>query len=376
MATDDHVELAELVTALRSDDWSTTVEAVGRAGKVMRGVVTNDHKVAPLVAELAIRARHPKWEVRRAVAIAATHIAHPDFDAVLARLELDDNSRVRQAAQQASLRRRDSRHASTLGRQHEDRINSVLDDIAVRFGPKGRDAVRRAAEQVANTFARELYHEIIKLLSPLAFSADRLRTQLLDSSVSSEVLAEEAARIGRRIAQLRAVLDAMRAYTAQPTLSYSSEALREVIQEAANLAIENSRKSSQRPSIEIEVPPSLVACVERTRFAQALTNILLNAIEAYADLESMTPIRVTAQLREGLVTVAVEDFGCGMSAEAQQDALTLFSTSKEHGTGFGLPLAAKIVESEHGGRLSLESVKGKGTTVRITIPPNAQVSSG
>jgi len=57
-----------------------------------------------------------------------------------------------------------------------------------------------------------------------------------------------------------------------------------------------------------------------------------------------------------------------MSAEAQRDALTLFATSKPNGTGFGLPLAAKIAESEHGGRLSIDSVKGRGTTVRIIIP--------
>ena len=57
-----------------------------------------------------------------------------------------------------------------------------------------------------------------------------------------------------------------------------------------------------------------------------------------------------------------------MSAEAQRDALTLFATSKPNGTGFGLPLAVKIVESEHGGRLSIESVKGRGTIVRITHP--------
>ena len=50
-----------------------------------------------------------------------------------------------------------------------------------------------------------------------------------------------------------------------------------------------------------------------------------------------------------------------------------FATSKPNGTGFGLPLAAKIVESEHGGRLSIDSVKGRGTIVRIIIPEHRQV---
>ena len=162
------------------------------------------------------------------MANVAAHVAHPEFESVLAKLALDDNSRVRQAAHQAAVRRRDTRHSSTLGRQHEDRINLVLDDIASRFGTKGRDAVKRAAEQIANTFARELYHEVVKLLSPVAVSADRIRTQVLDPNVSPDALAEEAARMERRVTQLRGVLDAMRAYTAQPVLSYKPEALRDL----------------------------------------------------------------------------------------------------------------------------------------------------
>ncbi len=59
-----------------------------------------------------------------------------------------------------------------------------------------------------------------------------------------------------------------------------------------------------------------------------------------------------------------------MSEESQRDALTLFATSKPNGTGFGLPLAVKIVESEHGGRLTIESARGRGTLVRIVIPAN------
>jgi signal transduction histidine kinase len=65
--------------------------------------------------------------------------------------------------------------------------------------------------------------------------------------------------------------------------------------------------------------------------------------------------------------VVIEDFGCGMSEEALADAVTLFATNKPNGTGFGLPLAVKIVESEHGGQVQLQSRQGHGTTVRITI---------
>ena len=93
-------------------------------------------------------------------------------------------------------------------------------------------------------------------------------------------------------------------------------------------------------------------------------------------MASRKPIAVTAELHEGLLELNIEDSGCGMSAEAQRDALTLFSTSKPTGTGFGLPLAVKIIESEHGGRVRLESAKDRGTSVRITIPTYRQVERG
>jgi HEAT repeat protein len=167
MATEEAWAHPELLAALDARDWSVTLQAVAVADTRIRGSIVGDPKVEEIVAKLVALASHTKWEVRRAVGQAAAHAPHPIFERVLAKLALDDNGRVRQAAENAALRRRDSRHASTLGKQHEDRINATLDDIEARFGSKGRDAVKRAAEQIANTFARELYHEVIKLVSPL-----------------------------------------------------------------------------------------------------------------------------------------------------------------------------------------------------------------
>jgi nitrogen fixation/metabolism regulation signal transduction histidine kinase len=367
MVTEGAMSHRDLLAALVAPDWSIALEAVAAAATRIRGSMIGDPEIEEVVAQLVALASHTKWEVRRAVANAAAQAPHRIFETVLAKLALDDNSRVRQAAEQAALRRRDSRHASMLGKQHEDRINSILDDIEARFGGRGRDAVKRAAEQIANTFARELYHEVIKLLSPLAVSAERLRAQL-SANVPAEALAEEADRIGRRVAQLRAVLDAMRAYTAQPAVSFKTEVLREVVLEAASVALESDSNKSRRPSIEINVPSNILVDVSRARLVQALTNVLLNAVESYQDVDSLEPIKVSADLQGALVTITVEDSGCGMSAEAQRDALTLFATSKPNGTGFGLPLAVKIVESEHGGRLSVESMRGRGTVICIIIP--------
>lgn len=375
MATESGMSNGELLAKLDASDWTEALRAVAVADTRIRGTIVGDPETDQIVVKVVALASHTKWEVRRAVANAAGHAPHSAFERVLAKLALDDNSRVRQAAEQSALRRRDSRHASTLGKQHEDRLNSILDDIEVRFGARGRDAVKRAAEQIANTFARELYHEVIKLISPLAVSADRLKAQLSAQDTPGAELTHEAERIGRRVTQLRAVLDAMRAYTAQPALDFKCEGLRELVQEAVSVALESDGDKTHRPKIDIKVPSNLVVDVARARFVQALTNVLINAIESYRDVELVKPIEVSADLQGALVSMSVRDFGCGMSAEAQRDALTLFATSKPNGTGFGLPLAAKIVESEHGGRLNIDSVKGRGTLIVMTIPAHRQSQS-
>lgn len=362
----DQPEYQALLAALDSSDWSCVLGAVSGADTWIRTTIVGDPRLDEVVTRLVALASHQKWEIRRAVANAAAQAPHPAFDAVLSSLGIDDNDRVRQAAQQAALRRRDSRNASSLGKQHAERINATLDDIEARFGLRGREAVKRAAEQIANTFARELYHEIIRLLSPLAMSAERLRAQLSADEKYNGVLREEADRIGQRVTHLRAVLNSMRAYTEQPELQFTPEILRELLEEAAALTRTTGRNGG-RPSIDIQVPPDMIAEVSRTRLIQAFTNMLENAIESYDGLESRKPIEVRADAQEGRITLVIEDSGCGMSAEALADSVALFATSKPNGTGFGLPLAVKIVESEHGGRVELQSEKGRGTIVRITM---------
>ena len=359
-------EDASIVGALGAGDWPTVLRGVGEADRWLRAAAPGANHVEAVIDALVRLAGHHKWEIRRAVANVAARTLHPSFEPVLARFVTDDNALVREAARRASLRRRDWQNASAFGKQHEERINATLDDIEGRFGVRGREAVRRASEQIADTFARELYHEMIKLLAPIANSAERLRGRLSDPGVPQSQLADDATTIGRRVTHLKAVLDAMRAYTAQPTLTFASEDVADLATEALAVV----REGGSQALVPVRVLGSGSESVEvcRPRLVQALINLLVNAIESYEGMADPRPICVKVEQDDGRAEIIVEDFGCGMSDEVLADAAVLFSTSKPHGTGFGLPLAMKIVESEHMGRLTLESEKGRGTIVRVTLP--------
>lgn len=368
MATDRTVELREVILGLQNGGWGAILDHVGKAVEWIREAEPGDSGIDEVASVLAALATHGKWEVRRSIAQAAVNLSQPAFEPVLARLAVDSNARVRQAAQQSALRKKDGRHASVFGKQHEDRINATLDGIQARFGIPGREAVKRAAEGIANTFARELYHEVIKLISPLATAADRLKTQLQSSSVSRETLIGEASRIGRQVSRLEAVLNGMRSYTAAPGLQFAPESIREILEESEQL-VRAEDVAARRPGIEINAPPDCICDVVRPRLVQAFTNLLANAIESYEGIARVPkPIRVHVETSPGSVRLTIQDFGAGMSQEVLRDAPTLFATGKPNGTGFGLPLAIKIVETEHGGRLSIESKQEVGTTIRIVLP--------
>jgi nitrogen fixation/metabolism regulation signal transduction histidine kinase len=369
----DGADTSAFVAALCAEDWATVLRGVDESELWLRAAIPGDAKIDPVIRTLVRVADHNKWEVRRAIANLAGRVQHPAFEPILARFRADDNALVREAARRAALRRRDWQNAGAFGRQHEQRINATLDDIEGRFGVRGRDAVKRASEQVADTFARELYHEIVKLVAPIANSAERLNARLSDDAVSRSDLAKDAATIGRRVVHLKAVLDAMRAYTAVPALDYAMENLAEVVSEALALVREGS-PHAPLPAGPVQGPLSSVE-ICRPRFVQAVTNLLMNAIESYEGLANRQSISVTLEEGDGWSAVIVADLGCGMSKEDLVDATVLFTTSKQSGTGFGLPLAKRIIESEHGGRLTIESDKGRGTSVRVAVPTSRQVGS-
>src|SRR3984957_4138328 len=115
MATDQQLAHPDLLAALDAPDWSVALQAVDVADKRVGNSVVGHGKLEEIVAKLDVIQHHTMCEVRRAVANVASHAPRPVFENVLAKLALDDNSRVRQAAEHAALRRRDSRHAGTLG---------------------------------------------------------------------------------------------------------------------------------------------------------------------------------------------------------------------------------------------------------------------
>jgi signal transduction histidine kinase len=103
---------------------------------------------------------------------------------------------------------------------------------------------------------------------------------------------------------------------------------------------------------------------------QALTNLVKNALEAMPNGGQLL-VR-TFLVRNG-VALDIIDTGCGMEGNTLLNMFKEFYTSKDGGTGLGLPTAKKIIEA-HSGRINVQSEPGVGTRFTVEFPTPARLS--
>jgi signal transduction histidine kinase len=110
-----------------------------------------------------------------------------------------------------------------------------------------------------------------------------------------------------------------------------------------------------------EVPP---LPIDPSLMEQVFINLLSNAAQASAP---DAPITVFTRVLNEEAEIGVIDRGCGIPADKIETIFNPFVTTKQSGVGLGLAIVAKIVDG-HGGRMSVESEPGKGSTFRLFLP--------
>lgn len=143
-----------------------------------------------------------------------------------------------------------------------------------------------------------------------------------------------------------------------------------VLKEVRDLLAPNLEKDS----IELKLGSSVDAPfrADPQQLKQALINLIQNAADSVGQNGTIVlrARRGKSRARENLddaILLEVEDTGHGIPSEVQDKLFDPFFSTKEDGTGLGLPIAARIIE-KHGGALDFETQVGRGTTFRIELP--------
>jgi signal transduction histidine kinase len=161
------------------------------------------------------------------------------------------------------------------------------------------------------------------------------------------------------------IIDRVRSLYGRGTPERELVDLNEVLREMMVLLGDTAHRNSI--SIRTELDPRLPrTTADRVQLQQVLMNLMLNSIEAMRETGGELTIASTS-IEHGQLLIAVSDCGGGLPVDEAERIFDAFFTTKPQGTGMGLSISRRIIES-HGGRLWASPNAGRGAIFQFTLP--------
>ncbi len=215
--------------------------------------------------------------------------------------------------------------------------------------------------------ARRLAHELKNPLFPLQTTVENLqRAREQNSPQFDEVFRESTGIMLGEIDNLKAIVSRFSDFAKMPQPELAPVNLNDIARNVVKL-FEAQFGAVGRPPItpELHLQENLpIIQADATLLHRAIENLILNAMDA---MPAGGVLMLRTQTIEHGVSLEVSDTGSGLTPEESERIFTPYYTSKQHGSGLGLAIVQAIV-ADHGGRISVESESGVGTSFHIDLP--------
>lgn len=220
-------------------------------------------------------------------------------------------------------------------------------------------------------FSSSIVHEVKNPLGGMRGAA-----QLLQEELSDKMLKEYARVIISEVDRIAGLLDDLSNLYQPLELKLEKVNIHQVLDDV--IMLETSRAKGKGVNLLMDYDPSIPEIrADRQKLMQLFINLARNGLEAMPEGGTLTfstklsdQLRVTRsrghQMASRMLMVVVEDTGVGIPAENMEKVFTPYFTTKEGGSGLGLAISTNIVE-QHGGRMKIESRRGRGTAVKVFL---------
>jgi len=252
--------------------------------------------------------------------------------------------------------------------------NDELGELASAFNRMTEDLVQQKertlqAERVAawRELGRRLAHELKNPLFPLQVTVENLvRAKEKSPQMFEEVFHEGTTTLLAEINNLKTIVGRFSEFAKMPQPQRKPTQVNEVVDSVLRVFQAQLQQKNQvklRTELETDLPEIYA---DPDLLHRVLSNLVLNAIDAMPQGGEIT---VRTRSVPAAVELSVSDTGSGLTPEECERLFTPYYTTKQHGTGLGLAIVQSVV-SDHGGKISVESAKDRGTTLRIELPRN------
>lgn len=221
-----------------------------------------------------------------------------------------------------------------------------------------QEIMREDRIRMLGELSASIIHDIGNPLAGISNLLEVLQNGKLSQEETSEAFEIIQTEVGDLNKMVRDFLD----YTKNKGIEKDTINLGELINEVVSLFRIEARKRNVSIDMVIE-QEDLLMVGNRMELKQALSNIVKNALYA---VDNDGVIRIQANRNEGKINILISDDGTGIDEENIERIFNPFFTTKESGTGLGLPIAYKSIKA-NGGYITVGSSEGKGTNFMITF---------
>jgi len=248
----------------------------------------------------------------------------------------------------------------------QDEMKTLIDgfNAMVKNLKKHQQDLADMSKKVAwAEMARKVAHEVKNPLTPIQLSAEHLLRVYQDKKEDfGQALRESVSYIINEVENLRKIAQELLDTSKETTLQKESFDLKELVQETIN---PYKKMLSERIKFkETYVGRDFYFRGDKDKIKIVLRNIFTNAIEA---IRGQGEIEIKVSKRKDKVRLEIKDTGMGMEKEMLNRIFDPYFSTKDVGTGLGLPIAKKIIE-DHGGSIQASSEENKGTKILVTLP--------
>jgi nitrogen fixation/metabolism regulation signal transduction histidine kinase len=243
----------------------------------------------------------------------------------------------------------------------------VADDVSDAIATKSR-LIQTERLAAIGRMAAHVTHEVRNPLSSIGLNVDMLGDEIHDTGPESKRLMES---IQQELERLESITEEYLRLARLPEPSLTPDDPSHLLRDTADFV----RREMDAAGVELllDLASQLPAvAMDEAQLRQALLNLLRNAREAMPDGGTA---KLEATRYDGGVRVQVHDEGAGIPEDEREHVFDLFYTTKERGTGLGLPLTQQIIIA-HGGRIACKPRHPHGTTFEVWLPTAAQTTTG
>jgi two-component system NtrC family sensor kinase len=236
------------------------------------------------------------------------------------------------------------------------------------------EALERAQERLIQTeklsslgrLSASIAHEINNPLAGILTTAKLLIRTMGDRADDPKAawIVKQLGLVQRETERCTAIVRNLLGFARERPLTLTDADVNLALDEA--LFLVHNQIALQNIVLERELGPVPPVRADFGQLRQAFANIIINACDAMPKGGRLR-VRSQAVAEDHVMEVTIADTGVGIQREQLSKVLDPFFTTKEKGTGLGLSVVYGVVE-RHGGRLSIDSEPGAGTTVTIRLP--------